>query len=277
MSSSSIERLPQHKRTKSAIPPSIIPEETSESLAKLDAIPRRFFVRYYEENGRNFPWREAGVTPYSILLVEMMLRQTLAEMVAAVWPDFVARYSTAAACAAADVDELREFLQPLGLATQRATAIREVSITLQKRYHGRVPKSVDDLFALPHVGLYAAHAVACFAYRQRVPIADVNVLRLLTRYTSQIMSVDIRRGKTVWIMARHILPIRDARAHNYGLLDFCATVCKPREPDCPNCPLAAGCDTGRTVLGQFGAANLSERSRFCGKRALPTQHLAVRV
>ncbi|EUA89713.1 helix-hairpin-helix motif family protein [Mycobacterium ulcerans str. Harvey] len=44
-----------------------------------------------------------------------------------------------------------------------------------------VPDDVDTLLTLPGVGSYTARAVACFAYRQRVPVVDTNVRRVVAR------------------------------------------------------------------------------------------------
>lgn len=202
---------------------------------------RRFFRRWYRECGRAFPWRDPGVTPFGTLIAEMLLRQTRAEMVAALWPTFLERYPTPAACAAASDEELYAFLAPLGLGRQRAEAIRLTSQSLLERHGGAVPRSIDALLELPHIGLYSAHAVACFAYGRRVPVVDVNVIRLFSRLTGQAFSRDNRRAPEAWALAWRILPDRAVREHNYGILDFAATVCKPSSPAHDTCPLAPYC------------------------------------
>ena len=48
--------------------------------------------------------------------------------------------------------------------------------------HGGVfPDTEAALLALPGVGAYTARAVACFAYRKRVPVVDTNVRRVVAR------------------------------------------------------------------------------------------------
>ena len=44
-----------------------------------------------------------------------------------------------------------------------------------------VPSDVETLLSLPGIGAYTARAVACFAYRQRVPVVDTNVRRVVAR------------------------------------------------------------------------------------------------
>ena len=44
-----------------------------------------------------------------------------------------------------------------------------------------VPSDVETLLTLPGIGAYTARAVACFAYRKRVPVVDTNVRRVVAR------------------------------------------------------------------------------------------------
>lgn len=198
---------------------------------------RRFFSRWYRLHGRSFPWREPDTTPFGILIVEMLLRQTRAGMVADVWPEFIGRYPSPEMYMRAPDDEIYALLAPLGLGRQRAEATRAVSVALQERHDGNVPRSIDKLIELPHMGLYSAHAVACFAFNRKVPVVDGNVLRVLSRLTGESFGPDNRRAPNAWDLAERILPSRGAKFHNYGLLDFSAQVCTSRRPMHEICPI----------------------------------------
>jgi A/G-specific adenine glycosylase len=187
-----------------------------------------------------------------VLVAEMLLRQTRAEMVAGIWPTFLARYPSASYIAAASVDELHELLWPLGLGVQRATALHEMAEALIGRHRSTVPNSIDALVLLPHVGLYAAHAVACFAFGRHVPVVDVNVMRVLARLRGEVVPRDNRRAAWAWSMAAEILPARGVREHNYGLLDFSAQVCTTRAPACCHCPLLPYCVAGPQLIKLAG-------------------------
>src|SRR2546421_4282472 len=54
-----------------------------------------FFVNWYKTQGRHFPWRQEGVSPFSLLITEMLLRQTQAVAVAKIWKQFIQRYPDA--------------------------------------------------------------------------------------------------------------------------------------------------------------------------------------
>lgn len=206
------------------------------------ALYSSMFRQFYRKHGRDFPWRDKGTTPFEILVAEMLLRQTQAIQVAAVWPSLRERYPGPRELAAADQSALVELLTPLGLGNQRAKALREMSTELIRKHRGRVPRKIEALLALPHVGLYAAHATACFAFGQRVPVVDTNVLRVLGRVFGEKYGLDNRRAPKAWQVAQEIMPPKgSAREHNYGLLDFSALVCTPKKPLCRVCPINGKC------------------------------------
>lgn len=204
---------------------------------------RTFFRQWYRENGRWFPWREPDVSPYGILIAEMLLRQTRADTVASIWPVFMQRFPTPRACLEASFDDLNGLVAGLGLGNQRVEALQSAATALVSQYGGNVPRSITSLAAIPHLGLYSAHTIACFAYNRRVPVVDVNILRLFSRLIGEDFGQDNRRGRApeAWQLARDILPSRGVKEHNYGLLDFCGQICRPRHPAHSDCPLSTAC------------------------------------
>src|SRR5262249_7252945 len=161
---------------------------------------------------------------------------TKAEDVAEIWPRIIRRYPRVANLAGADRRVLLSLLKPLGLQRQRTAALIAVARALVQSHSGEVPRTIPGLLSLPHVGLYVATAVACFAFKQRVPIVDANVVRVFERITGTCGVRDIRRRSDIWRLAWATLPTNAAR-HNYGLLDFAATTCMPRMPRCRRCSL----------------------------------------
>jgi len=201
-----------------------------------------FFRWFYRKHGRAFHWRERGVAAFGILVAEMLLHQTRAEQVAAIWPELMDRYPAPSDMAHADPGELYALLVPLGLGRQRVEALISASAALVTRHHGKVPKSLEALATIPHLGLYAANATACFAYGKRVPVVDANVLRVFSRLFGETYSPDNRRAPIAWERATSALPPRGpVREHNYGLLDFAALICKAGPPRCHECQLNSVC------------------------------------
>ena len=203
------------------------------------SIPASFFADWFKVRGRSFPWREDGVSPFGILLAEVLLKQTRAEMVAEVWPALRRRYPNAASLESANPEVLYHDISSLGFGRQRVTALRELSAAINE--NGGLPTQPGDLMKLPYVGIYSAHAVACFAFGHCVPVVDLSIVRVLSRLAGTEPPSDIRRAPEVWENARTLLPDREVKEHNYGLLDFAADMCKARSPRCDECPVALSC------------------------------------
>jgi A/G-specific adenine glycosylase len=196
-------------------------------------------VQWFENRGRDFPWR--GEDPYSILLAELLLRQTKAEQVVPVWQQLIREFPTVETIARVDPSHISTIVHGLGFAQQRSSAIHGCFSSISSRHGGVIPCKLVDLVALPHVGLYTSHAVACFAFDQQVPVVDSNVLRVLGRLVGKDFGKDNRRSPDAWLLAARILPRGLAQTHNYGLLDFSAQVCTSRRPKHHSCPLKSVC------------------------------------
>ena len=129
---------------------------------------------------RDLPWRRPGVTAWQILVSEFMLQQTPVARVEPIWLDWVARWPTPSATAAASAADVLRAWGKLGY-PRRAKRLHECATVIATEHGDVVPADVDTLLSLPGVGTYTARAVACFAYRQRVPVVDTNVRRVVAR------------------------------------------------------------------------------------------------
>lgn len=219
-------------------------ESTSRTVS--EDLPVDFFSDWYLSSGRRFPWRDPVVSPFGLLVAEILLKQTRAEHVATVWPGLMNLYPTADKLAMADPRQVFDLIEGLGFGAQRTCALIEVASAVTKA--GEVPAEPCDLSKLPYVGMYTSHAVACFGFHKRVPTVDTNVVRVISRIAGIAPPSDIRRAPAIWEIAWSLLPDRLVKEHNYGLLDFAAAVCRSRSPLCSQCPLACGCAYGKQVL-----------------------------
>ena len=183
-------------------------------------------------------------------MAEVLLVQTKAEDVAVIWPQLVRKYPTPAALSRARVSSLVKLLRPLGLQNQKAKSLVTISRVLQQDFGGRVPRTTEALLSIPHLGLYIAAAVGCFAFGERLPIVDANVLRVLGRVQGMETGGDLRRSPDIWSLAWKLLPKKNCKLHNYGILDFAATVCMAEGPRCESCGLNGHCAFYRNLISQ---------------------------
>jgi A/G-specific adenine glycosylase len=200
---------------------------------------RRAILRWYALNGRPFPWRETR-DPYRVLLSEIMLQQTQADRVAARFPVFLETYPDIESLANAPRDDVLRAWRGMGY-NNRAVRLHGAVKEVVAKYGGKVPRDTGALTALPGIGKYTAHAVACFAHGRNVPVVDVNIRRVLSRVFRPMKTpAEAVAEKEAWDIARAVLP---ANAYDWqqALMDFGAMVCPARAPKCGACPVAAHC------------------------------------
>jgi A/G-specific adenine glycosylase len=167
-------------------------------------------LAWFAEHGRDLPWRRTR-DPYAILISEVMLQQTQVERVIPRYLEWVERWpSVGALAAAAPADVIRAW-QGLGY-NRRALNLHRAARKIAAEGWP------DDLTELPGVGPYTAAAVGNFALGRDVLPVDVNVSR-----------IQERTGVTF------------SPAAGQGLMDLGATVCLARIPRCGVCPLGETC------------------------------------
>lgn len=200
----------------------------------------RGLTMWFQEHGRDFPWRASPADPWAVLLSEVLLRQTSAGHVRRVFMQLWALAPTPAALMEMDKRLLKGLLYPLGLQDQRIAALQALSVALVHRHSGKVPESYHDLLSLPHIGPYAAGAVTIFAFNGRAPLPDVNVARVGSRYFGTPRPATKRELVQVAHRVLGACPRGYEPQFFYGLIDLAALVCRPR-PQCDVCPVSTRC------------------------------------
>ena len=195
-------------------------------------------VRWYAHARRDLPWRQPEVTPWQILVSEFMLQQTPVARVAPIWLDWIARWPTPSATAAASAADVLRAWGKLGY-PRRAKRLHECAITIATEHDDRVPEDVEVLLTLPGVGSYTARAVACFAYRQSVPVVDTNVRRVVARAIHGLADAGNPSAARDLADVAALLPDDEtAPVFSAALMELGATVCTARTPKCGVCPLS---------------------------------------
>ena len=195
-------------------------------------------IDWYATARRDLPWRASGVTAWQVMVSEFMLQQTPVARVAPIWIDWVARWPTPSATAAAGPAEVLRAWGKLGY-PRRAKRLHECATVIATDHDDVVPEEVETLLTLPGVGAYTARAVACFAYGQRVPVVDTNVRRVIARAVHG--QADAGSPSAVRDLAdvAAVLPEgEEAAVFSAALMELGATVCTARSPKCAVCPLS---------------------------------------
>jgi A/G-specific adenine glycosylase len=153
-----------------------------------------------------------------------------------IWRDWVARWPTPSATAAASAADVLRAWGKLGY-PRRAKRLHECAIQIAAEHGDEVPEDVDTLLTLPGIGSYTARAVACFAYGRRVPVVDTNVRRVVARAVHGRADSPASVRDLADVAA--LLPNDpDAPRFSVALMELGATVCTARSPRCGLCPLS---------------------------------------
>jgi A/G-specific adenine glycosylase len=197
------------------------------------AVFHRALSRWYQTHGRQaLPWRNT-CDPYAIYISEIMLQQTQVKTVLErYYAPFLAAFPTLRALAQADRQAVFKQWEGLGYYT-RAANLHKAAIHCA----GVLPDTKEALRALPGIGRNTASAVACFAFRQAVPVMEANVKRVLCR----VFTLKEATEDTLWEKAELLLDRQNPFDYNQAMMDIGAMVCTRRNPRCDVCPLSGIC------------------------------------
>ncbi len=205
----------------------------------LPAALRPALRRWFLKNRRDLPFRRTR-DPWAIWLSETVLQQTTVAAGAPRFEGLLALFPTVEALASAGERELLAAWSGLGYYARARNLHRAARLVAE--LGGGVPRTVEELRALPGVGPYTAAAVASLAFGTPVPLVDGNVSRVLSRVGA--IPGDGRTGASGAAVARAAEAFLDRRRpaeHNESLMELGALVCLPRAPLCPGCPLRPAC------------------------------------
>ena len=205
---------------------------------------RRRLLPWFARDGRSFPWREPGTTPYEVIVAEILLQRTTAAGVARAYSGFVERYPSWGTLAQAPLDDLENALRPLGLWRQKALAFQQLAQSIEAN-GGVVPRTRKELERLRGIGPYTASAVLAIVYGRPEPLLDVYMARLLERFLGLSGQSGARSGQSLNAFALRLVSGKRSLEVNWAVLDFGALVCRARRPLCQECPLRTRCEYAR--------------------------------
>jgi A/G-specific adenine glycosylase len=201
---------------------------------------------WYARTGRELAFR-ATRDPWAILVSEAMAQQTQAARAADAWTAWMRRFPTVESVASAPPADILRAWAGLGY-NRRAVHLHRAAKAIVARHGGQVPDNVEALLTLPGVGPYTARAVAAIAFGRRVGAVDTNVRRVLGR----VVAGDPGRlaPGAMQALADAAVPPRRSGTWTHALMDLGARVCRPRRPQCDECPARPWC----TYAGEARAA-----------------------
>ncbi len=194
---------------------------------------------WFDQQGRkDLPWQQ-DITPYRVWLSETMLQQTQVKTVIPYFNAFVEKFPTIDSLAQAPVDEVLHRWAGLGYYARARNLHKTAQIIAEK---GRFPDTLDELIALPGIGLSTAGAILSIAFKNSHPILDGNVKRVLTRFKAiSGWPGNSVVNKQLWAISTHLTPVDRVADYTQAMMDLGATICTRSKPVCENCPLENHC------------------------------------
>ena len=199
-------------------------------------------LEHYRDNARTLPWRvgptsNAVPDPYHVWLSEVMLQQTTVATVTPRFTRFIEKWPKIEDLAAASQEELLAEWAGLGYYA-RARNLHACAREVVAR--GGFPKTEAGLRELPGIGAYTAAAIAGIAFGADSVAIDTNVERVVARLEGIEGPLAETRSR-VHAAARALWPKARAGDFAQAVMDLGATICRPKNPKCGECPLREDC------------------------------------
>ena len=274
---------------------------------------RETLLRWYDEKQRELPWRrrkEETTTPttptemseeeedryaYGVWVSEIMSQQTQIERAAEYWCRWVEKWPTVKHLADATEDEVRDMWAGLGY-YRRSHFLLKGAKYVNEELDGKFPRDIVGLMKIPGIGPYTASAVGSIAFGIREAAIDGNVNRVLTR-VERIRGDPVKEKKTVDSIkrvAKELIGKSDDSENdddddddgarrgrpgdfNQAMMELGATVCKPKNPSCNECPISHFCKGYQQELISDGQNPVTAYPEIAKKAEKRQEAIAVAV
>ena len=152
--------------------------------------------------------------------------------------------NTPEAILALGVEGLKPYIKTIGLFNSKAENIIKTCAILIDRHGGEVPRTREELEALPGVGRKTANVVLNTAFGEPTIAVDTHIFRVANR-------TGIAKGKTPLEVEKRLVKLTPEEfrkdAHHWLILHG-RYVCKARKPACGECPIVKWCEYTKKEL-----------------------------
>jgi endonuclease-3 len=183
------------------------------------------------------------VDPFTLLVAVVLSAQTTDKKVNQVTPVLFARAPDAASLAALPVDEIRSIIREVGLAPQKARALKGLAEQLVADHGGGVPNTFEALEALPGVGHKTASVVLAQGFGIPAFPVDTHIHRLATRW-------GLSEGRNVVQVERdlkRVFPEDTWIRRHLQIILFGREVCPALFHDLSACPICSWAASARQM------------------------------
>ena len=177
---------------------------------------QKIIYSYFKQYGRDFPFRKE-ISPYNVVVSEMMLQQTQTSRVVEKFQQFIQKFPDFQSLANAPLNDVLKVWQGLGY-NRRAVALKTISEKVVKEFEGILPADVEILKSFPQIGHNTASSIVAFAFNIPTYFIEVNIRRVYI-YFFFPGKTSIDDGNIMPIV-RRTLDSSNVRKWYYALMDY---------------------------------------------------------
>ncbi|MFX1328386.1 MAG: A/G-specific adenine glycosylase [Promethearchaeota archaeon] len=137
---------------------------------------QKLIYDYYKNHKRKFPFREK-ITPYNVLISEVMLQQTQTSRVSEKFLKFIQKFPDFLSLSNASTEEVLKYWKGLGY-NRRAIALKQIAQVVINDFNGELPYSIETLKSFPQIGHNTASSILTFAFNKPTVFIETNIRRV---------------------------------------------------------------------------------------------------
>ena len=177
-------------------------------------------------------------TPFHLLLAVILSAQCTDKRINMVTPALFERFPDPESLAAANEDEVFEYIKSVTFPNNKARHLIRAARVLTEEFGGEMPTDIDNLMKLPGVGRKTANVMLAVVWNKAAMAVDTHVFRVSNRLgLTNNSKTPLETEKTLVIYIPEELL---STAHHWLILHG-RYVCKARRPDCLDCRLRDYC------------------------------------
>jgi endonuclease III len=195
-------------------------------------------------------------TPLEMLVATILSAQCTDKKVNEVTRVLFKKYRSVRDYAEAEPAELEADIRPTGFFHNKAKSLKNCCTELIRRHQGQVPRTLEELTALPGIGRKTANVVLGSAFGIPGVVVDTHVGRIVQRLG---LTREKDPVKIEWALMP-LIPENRWVLFSHQLIAHGRSLCPARSPKCPECPLRPACDYGTAQEKEEGRWKKEEGS-----------------
>lgn len=180
---------------------------------------------------------------FQILIATILSARSRDERTDEVAAALFRKYPKAKDLAVLSPSRLHGLLKPIGFYRAKAGYLVETARRIIDRHNGRVPRTLEELIALPGVGRKVANCVLVYAFGIPAIAVDTHVHRISNRlgWVETRTPEETEKALIDFLPRAHWLEVNDV------MVRFGKSICRPISPRCGECPVRKDCREGQKL------------------------------